>query len=76
MAYNKFRKGTTPQHGPATHPVVVNDLSDNCGLASVGSRSEEDNCKIECHGKSRLQISPGRNVRQCTSSNLDKSLEV
>ena len=62
--------------GFATHPIVVDDLSDNGGLASMGSRSEEDNCKIEHHGKSRLPVSPGRNVRQCTSSNLDKSLEV
>jgi len=76
MAYRKIREGAMSECGFATHPVVVDNLSNDGGLASMGSRSEEDNWKIGHHGKSRLPISPRRSVRRYTSPDLDKSFEV
>ena len=58
-----------------THPVVVDNLSDNGSFASMGSRSEEDNWKMGHHGKSGLLIPLERSVSRHTSPNLDKSLE-
>ena len=39
----KVEKRAKSQDWFCTHPVVVNNLSDNGNLASMGSRSEEDN---------------------------------
>ena len=74
MAYRKLGRGHVSKRS-CTHPVVVDNLSDNGSFASMGSRSEEDNWKMGHHVKSSLLIPLRRSVSRHTSPNLDKSLE-